>query len=94
MLNGRATAAVHARTKVSMSSIVSRSPLSANSSPANRARRSPGSVSTGQPMGDFDEQLVAGVMAEGVVHLFEAVEVEHDDERGRGVLERPSTESA
>ena len=43
----------------------------------------------GESVGDFDEQLVAGVVTERVVHLFEAVEVEHDDERGRSVLERP-----
>ena len=38
-------------------------------------------------MGDFDEQQVARVVTEGVVHLLEAVEVEHDDERRRSVLE-------
>ncbi len=83
MLNGRATALVHARTKVSMSSIGAAEPAERELVAGEPSQEIAGLCHTGQSMGDFDEQLVAGVVTEGVVHLFEAVEVEHDDERDR-----------
>ena len=39
-----------------------------------------GPLCTDHPAGELDEQLVAGVVAERVVHLLEAVEVEHHHE--------------
>ena len=85
-------AGMHVRTKASISSTVLRTPLSVNSSPANRATRSPGAEHAGESPCDLDEQFVTGVVTERVVHLFEAVEVEHDDERSRSLLERPSAD--
>ena len=35
----------------------------------------------GEPFGHLDEQIVAGLVPQGVVHFLEAIEVEHDDER-------------
>jgi len=34
----------------------------------------------GEPFGHQDEQVVAGVVAQGVIHFFETIEVEKDDE--------------
>ena len=83
MLNGRATALVHARTKVSISSTVLRTPAERELVAGEPGEEIAGLEHAGESLCDLDEQLVAGVVTEGVVHLFEAVEVEHDDERGR-----------
>ncbi len=53
----------------------------ANSSPARRANTSPGASCDGNAPSEFDEQFVAGMVAECVVDLLEPVEVEHDDEQ-------------
>ena len=50
----------------------------ANSSPPKRATVSLGAHRGAQPLGDRDEQLVAGAVAERVVDLLEAVEVEEE----------------
>ena len=60
---------------------------SANSSPPRRASVSPGRLVVGEAPGDLLQQLVAGVVAERVVHLLEAVEVDQQHaDRGRGAL--------
>ncbi len=54
----------------------------ANSSPPSRARSSPGRRTERRRGPDLGEHEVAGVMAEGVVELLEAVEVDQQ-QRGR-----------
>ena len=51
----------------------------ANSSPPKRATASWGRTLRFKTLGDFEQQLVAGGVTEGVVYLFEAVQVEEDD---------------
>ena len=58
----------------------------ANSSPPSRATRSVPRAPGAQPVGDFDEHAVAGLVSERVVDLLEPVEVE--EEKGE-LLARP-----
>ena len=51
----------------------------ANSSPPSRATRSPSRTEPRDPLGDRDEQGVAGGVAERVVDDLEVVEVEEED---------------
>ena len=53
----------------------------ANSSPPSRAARSPSRIVRPDPLGDGDQELVAGGMAERVVDDLEVVEVEEQDDR-------------
>ena len=53
----------------------------ANSSPPSRAARSPSRIAVLDPVGDGDQELVAGGMAEGVVDDLEVVQVEEQDDR-------------
>ena len=54
-----------------------------NSSPPSRATVLPSPAAGAEPLGDFDEQRVADVVAQAVVDVLEAVEVEqqHADDR-------------
>ena len=61
----------------------------ANSSPPNRATRSSGRSCWRDPLGDRDQELVAGGMAERVVDDLEVVEVEEHDDR-RSIVRRRS----
>ena len=54
-----------------------------NSSPPNRATVSPGRITASSLRGDRDEELVAGVVAQAVVDVLEAVEVEEHDADAR-----------
>ena len=57
----------------------------ANSSPPTRASRWPLDALP-EAAGDLLQQAVAGVMAEGVVDLLEAVEIEIDHRDGRALV--------
>ena len=57
---------------------LSSSQRTTNSSPPKRATVSPGPDLVGQPVGEVDEQLVAGAVAEAVVDDLEVVEVEEE----------------
>ena len=58
----------------------------ANSSPPSRAARSPVADRRPDPVGDGDQELVAGRVAERVVDDLEVVEVEEQDDRDPVVL--------
>ena len=62
--------------RVASPSAATSSISTANSSPPKRATVSPGRTEAAQPLGHLDQQLVAGGVAEAVVDLLEAVEVE------------------
>ena len=68
---------------VATSSATDRSGMSgsstANSSPPSRATVAPFGPRLLEPVGDLADQLVADLVAEGVVDLLEVVEVDHHD---------------
>ena len=64
----------------------------ANSSPPSRATVTPGPAAVAEAVGDLADQLVADVVAEGVVDGLEAVQVDdHDRRRGTARRRRAAT---
>ena len=66
---------------VASSRLLSERASTMNSSPPRRATVSPRAHRGPQPLADLHEQPVAGLVAHGVVHVLEAVEVE-EEQRG------------
>ena len=85
--NGLAKRDEHPTGETSADSAVERpSNRSTNSSPPNRATVSPGRDRAAQPLADADEELVADIVTQSVVHELEPIEVE---EHHRGAWRAP-----
>ena len=72
-------------TAIASSSVATPSTSSVNSSPPRRATVSPARRQLSSRAGDLHQELVAGAVAEAVVHHLEAVEVEEEHREGGGL---------
>ena len=63
--------------------------ITANSSPPRRAMKSPSRDRVAQPVGEAADQLVAGMVAERVVDVLEAVDVDAGDGERMALARRP-----